>query len=137
MSMTFYPNFKAWECTYCFYHVLDVLIFNHVRQRKFPYWTATSFLPLCYSSRCIPRVHQCTLMLLVANLENRNYAKNLKNDWNPGIWVLIWEYSARAIQWILTWHGLDGFQKSLRPCALDKSSPSIGRVNTAVQPALG
>ena len=34
----------------------------------------------------------------------------------------------RTIQWIPTWQGLDGFQKCLRPCALEESSPSIGRV---------
>ena len=43
--------------------------------------------------------------------------------------VLIWEYSAEAIQWIPTWQGLDGFQKSLRPCALDEGSLIIERVN--------
>ena len=59
----------------------------------------------------------------------QNNAKELKNDWNSGKWVLIWEYSARAIQWIPTWQGFDGFQKSLRSCALDQSSHSIGRVN--------
>ena len=32
-------------------------------------------------------------------------AKNLKNDRNHIKWVLIWEYSARAIQWIRTWQG--------------------------------
>ena len=53
----------------------------------------------------------------------------LENDWNPGTWVLIRENSARAIQWVPTWQGLDGFQKSLRPCTLDESSLSIGRVN--------
>ena len=46
--------------------------------------------------------------------------KTLKNDWNPGIWVLIWKYSARAYQWIPTWQGWYGFQKYLRPGALDK-----------------
>ena len=35
---------------------------------------------------------------------------------------------ARAIKWIPTWQGLGGFQKSLRSCALDGSSLSIGRV---------
>ena len=34
-----------------------------------------------------------TLMLLVANLANTKWGKNMKNDWNPGTWVLIWEYS--------------------------------------------
>ena len=38
----------------------------------------------------------------------QNEAKILKND--PGIWVLIWEYSTRAFQWIPTLQGLDGFQ---------------------------
>ena len=58
----------------------------------------------------------------------QNDAKNLKNDWNPGIWVLIWEHSTRAIQWIPTWQGLDGFLKSLCPCAMNKSSLSIGNL---------
>ena len=40
----------------------------------------------------------------------QNYAKNLKNVWNHDKWVLIWEYSARAFQWVPTWQGLDGFQ---------------------------
>ena len=47
--------------------------------------------------------------------------------WNPGIWVLIWMHSVRAFQWIPTWQGLEGFQESLRPCALDKSILSIWR----------
>ena len=62
--------------------------------------------------------------------------KTLKNDWNPGKWVLIWEYSARAFQWIPRWQGLDGFQKSLHPCALDESSKSIGRVKLGCPVAL-
>ena len=73
-------------------------------------------------------IEPLTLMLLVANLANTKGCKNLKNDWNLGIWVLIWEYSSRAIPWIPTWQGLDGFQRLLRPCALDESSLSIGRV---------
>ena len=36
----------------------------------------------------------------------------------------------RAIQWIPTQQGLDGYQKSLHPCALDERSLSIVRVNT-------
>ena len=58
----------------------------------------------------------------------QNDAKKLKNDWTPGTLVLIWEYSSRAIQWIPTWHALDGFQKSLHPYDLIESSLSIGRV---------
>ena len=55
----------------------------------------------------------------------RNDSKTLKM-----IKTLAHGYSSvRAIQWIPTWHGLDGFRKSLRPCALDESSLSIGRVN--------
>ena len=45
----------------------------------------------------------------------QNYAKK-KNDWNPGKWVLIWEHSVRATQWIPTWQGLYWFQKSLHAC---------------------
>ena len=40
----------------------------------------------------------------------------------------MWDYSARAFQWIPTWQGLVGFQRSLHSCALDGSSLSIGRV---------
>ena len=39
----------------------------------------------------------------------------------------MWEFSARAIRWIPTWQVLDGFQKSLCPCALYGSSLSVGR----------
>ena len=70
-----------------------------------------------------------THMLLAANSANRKWCKNPENDRNPAKWVLIWEYSARAIKWIPRWQGLDDFQKSLHPCALDESSLSIGRVN--------
>ena len=76
-----------------------------------------------------------TRMLVVANLNNTKWCKKPENDWNPGIWVIIWEYSVRAIQWITTWQGLDGFQKSLHPWALDESSHSIGRVNGAMTPS--
>ena len=73
-----------------------------------------------------------TLMLLVANfIHYKNDAKNLKNDWNPGKWVLIWESSARGFKWIPTWQGSDDFQDILTFCALDKSSLSIGRVKTS------
>ena len=43
--------------------------------------------------------------------------------------VFIWECSTRAFQWLPTWQGLDGFEKSLYSCALDKGSLSNGRVN--------
>ena len=79
------------------------------------------------------KITNWSLMLLVANLANTKWCKkNTINDWSPGIWVLIWEYSASAIQWIPTWPGLDGHRKSLRPCALDKSSLSTGRVNYTI-----
>ena len=41
----------------------------------------------------------------------QNDAKILKNDWNPGTLVLIYEYLARTFQWISTWQGLDVFSK--------------------------
>ena len=71
-------------------------------------------------------------MLLVANLANTKVCKNLQNDWNPSIWVLIWEHSSRAIQWIPTWQGFDCFQRFLHPCAFDESSLSIGRVKSCL-----
>ena len=58
--------------------------------------------------------------------------KKTNNYWNPGSWVLIWEHPVRAIQWIPTGQGLDGFQRSLRSCAWDVSSFSIGRVQALV-----
>ena len=67
-------------------------------------------------------------MLLVANSGITKWCKNLKNDWNPGTCILIWKYSAWAIQGIPTWQGLYGFQKFLCPCALYKSSLSLRRV---------
>ena len=62
------------------------------------------------------------------NLANTEQCKTPENDWNSATWVLIGEYSARAIQWIPTWEGLDGFQKCLCPCALDECSLIIGRI---------
>ena len=73
-------------------------------------------------------ITRLTLMLLVANLANTEWCKNLRNDWNPGKWVLIWEYSWRTIQWIPIRQGLDGFQRFLLPCALDESSLSMTRL---------
>ena len=52
-----------------------------------------------------------------------------EKDWSPGTWVLIWKYSVTVCQWIPTWQGLDGFQKSVCPFALDESSVSIRKVN--------
>ena len=70
-----------------------------------------------------------TFMLLVANLATQHNAKKqLINDRNDSIWVVIWEYSARAIQWIPILQGLDSFQNFLYPCALDESSLSLERV---------
>ena len=70
-----------------------------------------------------------TLMLLVANLANTKWCKTLERwlkPWHMGTHLRA--LTAGAIQWIPTWHGFDGFQKSLHPCALDESSLSIGRV---------
>ena len=69
-----------------------------------------------------------TLMLLVANFTNIKWCKKMKNDQNPRKWVLIWEYSKRAFQWVPTWHGLDVFQRFLHFCALGECTLSIVRV---------
>ena len=66
-------------------------------------------------------------MLLVANFGIIKWCEKAE-IWLKPIWVFIWEYTAGAFQWIAIWQGLDGFQKSLHPCALDESSHSIGRV---------
>ena len=59
----------------------------------------------------------------------QNDAENLKNDWKPGTWVLIWECAARAVQWISTWQGLEGFQNYLHLCVWDESCLSIESIN--------
>ena len=46
-----------------------------------------------------------SLILLVENLASIKWCKKL--DWNPGTWVLIWQFSVRAFQWMPTWQGLD------------------------------
>ena len=62
-----------------------------------------------------------TPMLLVANLANRKWCKKLKNDWNPGIWVLNHpRVLSECYSMKLTWQGVDDFQESLRSSALDK-----------------
>ena len=53
-----------------------------------------------------------TLMLVVVTFANTKWCKKAENDRIPGKWLLIWEYSSRAIKWIPTWQDLDGFQKS-------------------------
>ena len=45
-------------------------------------------------------------------------------------WLKSWQYLARALQWIPTWQGLDGFQKSLRRCNFDENGLSIERSKT-------
>ena len=52
------------------------------------------------------------------NLADTKWHKKFSrmHDWNPGIWVLTWESSARAIQWIPTWQGFQCF--SLKRCVL-------------------
>ena len=73
------------------------------------------------------------LMLLVANFVHYKWCKKkLENDWNPGTWVLIWEYSPKAIQWIPAQQGLDGLNLYVHPYVLYKNSLSIGRVISTV-----
>ena len=67
----------------------------------------------------------------------QNDANKSENDWNPGKLLLIWEHSVRAIHWIPTWQGLDGFQKVLHPCALDKSNLSIPMLRPLLPKAQG
>ena len=44
-------------------------------------------------------------------------------------WLQSWHLGTHHFQWIHTWKGLGGFQKSSHPCAVDKRSHSIGSVN--------
>ena len=56
--------------------------------------------------------------------------KTLKNDRNHGLWVFIWEYSARVFQWIPTWQGSNDFQFFLHFSPMNESSLSMERVKT-------
>ena len=94
---------------------------------------------LCWDERLSRARSWFTLMLLVANLANTKWCKKLRNDWNHDVWVLIWEYSARAMQWIQTWQGSDAYQKLLRHCvwakvvsALEWLKSSLNRVLRSV-----
>ena len=51
--------------------------------------------------------------------------------WPTKSWMNMGTHLRVLHEWIPTWLGLDGFQKSLRFCPLDQSSLSIGRVNLA------
>ena len=62
----------------------------------------------------------------------QNDSNNLKNGWNLGTWVLIWEYSARAIHWIERWQGFYVFQISLHPFTLDESIFNMCRYRKAL-----
>ena len=68
-----------------------------------------------------------TLMLLVANLANTKSCKNLKDDWNPGTWVLSESYIMNT-----NMTGFRCFQQLLHLCSLDESNLSIGRVNHSI-----
>ena len=71
-----------------------------------------------------------TLMLLMATIWSiQNNAKNLKMTE-----TLAYGYSSESPQWELSTdiQGLDSFQRYLRPCALDRSSLSIARVNPSM-----
>ena len=70
-------------------------------------------------------------MLLVANLAKIKRCKKPENYWNPGKWVLIWEYSARPFKWIPRRQGFNVFSRILHSCVLDESSLSIGRVTVS------
>ena len=81
---------------------------------------------LAHGSPFIVKKIPLTIKLLVANFEE------MQNPWKMtetlAHWYSSWENSARAFKWIPTKQGLDGFQKTLRPYALDETSLSIGRV---------
>ena len=59
-----------------------------------------------------------SLMLLVAKLTNTKWCKKSPEKWLKP-WHMGTHLRERAFQWIPTWQGLDDFQKSLHPCALD------------------
>ena len=82
---------------------------------------------------CNTGIEELTPMLLVANLANKKQClKPLKKRLKRWHLVLIWEYSVRASQWIWTWQGFAGFQKSFASFCFGQSSLCIGRVNVPV-----
>ena len=74
-----------------------------------------------------------TLLVAIRRWPVQNHANILKNHWNHGIWVLVWEYSMRAIQWVPTWQGFSNFREYLRSCVLDESSLSIELATSSIR----
>ena len=89
--------------------------------RGWPRWDVLG----CLSEILLKEITLCCWWLI---LPIQNSAKKAEKWPKPWLVVFIWEYSARANQWIPTWQGLDGYQKSLHPCAFDKNSLSISKV---------
>ena len=115
---------NIWIKCWCSYEV-KLSLFIYIIE-IWLYWL--SYVWSC-QTMCVPwpGADRLTLLLLLANFVNTKWCNKLRNNWNLGIWVLIWEYS--AIQWIPTWQGLGGFQRSSHPCVLEENRFSIGRVN--------
>ena len=93
-------------------------------------WCFALTVTTCFLNHRLPYIRVFALMLLMTFSSNTEWCLKLKIDWNPGTWVLIWECSVRAIQWIPACQGFEGFQRSLHACALDESCLSTIRVSS-------
>ena len=123
------------------YNIFFGRIIHHIYRKRKRHWQISRKQTLPLDKQCL------TLMLLMGYLAMThaqvcvqgvnplccrweilpilNNAKKLNHDWNTGTWVLIRDYSVRAIQWWLpTGQDFDSFQKSLHPCAFNESSLS-------------
>ena len=106
---------KHWQCSISCISELDI----------FCYQCPFTLVSLLYHNNTYTSVKLINIWTNRLIWPIQNDAINLKNGWNPRTWVLIWEYSARAIQWIPPLQGLDGSEKSLHPYTLDESSPAL------------
>ena len=59
-----------------------------------------------YFDNLIPWLASATCTIIATEPNPPMSIKSLTNSW-----ALIWGYSVRAIKWLPTWQGLDGFQK--------------------------
>ena len=96
---------------------------NKVRQSRPEATYPTKWVPDCFNN-IFQRSASSWNLMLVAKLANTKSCKKLKNYWNPGTWVLIWENAVRAIQWIPTWQSLE-ITEILAPVSFGREFGSV------------
>ena len=110
-----------------------LIILNEKYQSSGVHVTCHQWALLVEKLQCVLTL---TLMPVVANFANTKLYKKAEKSlkpWQTGTHLRVICKSYPMNTNSPTWQGLDGFQKSLYPCALDESSLSTGRVNDDVE----